>query len=278
MSGAGTGGAGTTGGAAGSSGGSDGATAGRGGAGGSSGNAGSAGDGADDGGGAGDGSGGTSGAGGASGAAGSSAGASGSAGAGGLPAEKTLRVFYVHPTDVPLDQRFPDGIAEVILEAQSYYLAELGVTFRVNDPIVEVVAGERDASYYETNPVGGDSYWYTAENMRNELMRRFDLRAPDSRWKLIGIVSSPGNGGGGSGWVMLTKHDADGAAGLRNEPMSRWWGGMVHEMGHMFGLPDSQSTDGTPMSASFYEYPNCHFSESQKNSMLNSQQNSGFFE
>jgi hypothetical protein len=46
----------------------------------------------------------------------------------------------------------------------------------------------------------------------------------------------------------------------------------------MFGLPDSTSTDGTPMSASFYEYPNCHFSEAQKNSILNSQGNSGFLE
>ncbi len=44
---------------------------------------------------------------------------------------------------------------------------------------------------------------------------------------------------------------------------------MVHELGHAFGLPDSTSTDGTPMSASFYSYPNVHFSESQKTGILN---------
>ncbi|GAB3416340.1 hypothetical protein [Flindersiella endophytica] len=69
--------------------------------------------------------------------------------------------------------------------------------------------------------------------------------------------------GGGSGWVILSGHDADGAAGI-NGPMNRWYGGMVHELGHGFGLPDSTSTDGTPMSASFYNYPNCHFSQQQK--------------
>jgi len=164
----------------------------------------------------------------------------------------------------------------VVLEAQRYYRAELGVTFTVNNPIVEVVVGEHNATWYETTPIGGDSYWYTAENMQAELKRRFSLNEPDSRWKIVAEISSPGNGGGGNGWVTLTKHDADGAAGMGTESINRWYGGMVHEMGHMFGLPDSSSTDGTPMSASFYSYPNCHFSTAQKNSILNASQNSGF--
>ena len=50
--------------------------------------------------------------------------------------------------------------------------------------------------------------------------------------------------------------------------MNRWYGGMVHELGHALGLPDSTSTDGTPMSASFYNYPNTHFSQAQKDRIL----------
>ncbi|WP_079141529.1 hypothetical protein [Streptomyces sp. LUP30] len=46
-------------------------------------------------------------------------------------------------------------------------------------------------------------------------------------------------------------------------------GGMVHELGHALGLPDSASTDGTPTSADFYDYPNTHFDQSQKNQILN---------
>jgi hypothetical protein len=68
--------------------------------------------------------------------------------------------------------------------------------------------------------------------------------------------------------VLLSGHDADGAAG-RGGDMNRWYGGMVHELGHAFGLPDSSSTDGTCMSATFYSYPNCVFSQAQKNGMLN---------
>jgi hypothetical protein len=97
------------------------------------------------------------------------------------------------------------------------------------------------------------------------------VRAPDSRWLNVGVISAEGEGaggGGGNGWVILSGHDADGAAGI-NGAMNRWYGGMVHELGHALGLPDSTSTDGTPMSASFYSYPNTHFSQAQKDRIRN---------
>ena len=187
------------------------------------------------------------------------------------PPAKTVRVWLLRPSDVPYDQRYPDGIAGVIREAQRYYQQELGRTFRLNDPVVQVVTGEHVRSWYENTPNGGDRYWWAVFNMQQELLRRFDVHAPDSRWINVGevIAEGPGaGGGGGGGWVILCQHDADGAAGLGG-PMNRWYGGMVHELGHAFGLPDSTSTDGTPMSASYYNYPNTHFDQSQKTAILN---------
>jgi hypothetical protein len=107
--------------------------------------------------------------------------------------------------------------------------------------------------------------------MQIELRRRFDLGAPDDRWVIVGEISAEGEGAGGganTGWVFLSEHDAEGAAG-RGGSMGRWYGDMVHELGHAFGLPDSTYTDATPMSASFYSYPDCHFSEEQKSGILN---------
>jgi hypothetical protein len=187
------------------------------------------------------------------------------------PPSKTVRVWLLRPSDVPFDQRYPDGIAGVMREAQRYYQQELGKTFRLNDPVVQVVTGEHPKSWYENTPNGSDRYWWAVFNMQQELLRRFDVKAPDSRWINVGevIAEGPGaGGGGGGGWVILCQHDADGAAGI-NGPMNRWYGGMVHELGHAFGLPDSSSTDGTPMSASFYNYPNTHFNQSQKAAILN---------
>lgn len=219
--------------------------------------------------------------GGSGGAAGSGGTAPGSAGTGALggggsggtaeAAEKTVRVFWLRPADVPFDQKFPDGIGKAMVEAQSYYKKELGKTFKLNTQIVETVVGEHPKSWYENTANGNDNYWYSVFNMRDELVRRFKLKQPDSRWMIVGEISAegPGAGGGGSvGWVMLPEHDANGAAGI-GATLNRWYGGMVHELGHAFGLPDSASTDGTPMSASLYDYPNTHFSQAQKTSILN---------
>jgi hypothetical protein len=187
------------------------------------------------------------------------------------PPSKTVRVYWLRPYDVPHDQRYPDGIARVMREAQRYYKQELGKTFQLNDPVVEVVTGDHNRSWYENTPNGSDRYWWAVFNMQQELLRRLSLGAPDRRWLNVGEISAEGpgaGGGGGNGWVILSGHDADGAAGI-NGPMNRWYGGMVHELGHAFGLPDSSFTDGTPMSASFYNYPNTHFNEQQKNAIRN---------
>lgn len=188
------------------------------------------------------------------------------------PPEGTVRTYWLRPTDVAHDQRYPDGIAGVMLETQRYYRQELGVTFRLNDPVVEVVPGDHDAAWYENTPNGDEEYWWVVFNMQQELMRKLGLNAPDRRWINIGEISAEkegvSGGGGGGGWAILSGHDADGAAGLGGD-MNRWYGGMVHEMGHALGLPDSSFTDGTPMSASFYSYPDCHFNDQQKNGIRN---------
>ncbi|WP_055479929.1 cellulose-binding domain-containing protein [Sphaerimonospora mesophila] len=189
----------------------------------------------------------------------------------GPPPVRTVRVFWLKPSDVAYDQRYPDGIADVMREAQRFFKQQLGKTFTLNGPVVEVVNGDRPRSWYENTPRCGEKYWWAVCNMQEELRRKFGLGAPDSRWINVGEVSAEGDGaggGGGNGWVILSGHDADGAAGI-NGPMNRWYGGMVHELGHAFGLPDATSTDGTCMSASFYAYPNCQFSQAQKDRILN---------
>ncbi|HEU5334020.1 MAG TPA: cellulose-binding domain-containing protein [Actinocrinis sp.] len=191
----------------------------------------------------------------------------------GPPPVRTVRVFWLKPTDVAFDPAYPNGIAGVMQEAQRFYKQQLGKTFTLNNPVVEVVNGLHDANWYITNNCGptADHYWCVVFNMQAELQQRFGLNAPDSRWLIVGEISAEeinvSGGGGGGGWVILSGHDADGAAG-KNGALNRWYGGMVHELGHAFGLPDATSTDGTCMSASLYDYPNCTFNQTQKNGIL----------
>jgi hypothetical protein len=191
----------------------------------------------------------------------------------GPPPVRTVRVYWIKPTDKAFDQRYPDGIANVMREAQRFFQQQLGKTFTLNNPVVEVVNGLHDTNWYITNNcTGTDHYWCVVTNGQNELRQRFGLNNPDSRWINVEEVSAEevgqSGGGGGGGWVLLSGHDADGGAGI-NGPINRWYGGMVHELGHAFGLPDATSTDGTCMSASLYDYPNCTFNQTQKNGILN---------
>jgi hypothetical protein len=198
----------------------------------------------------------------------------------GVPPQRTVRVFWLRPNDVPYDQTVVDGIGNVMREVQRFYFQEIGQTFHLNDPIVEVCTGDHNRNWYETDTsITTDPYWISVYNGAAELKRKYGLQDYDPRWVIIEEISAEGNGAGGGGgghWVLLSKHDVDGAAGI-NGAMGRWYGGMAHEMGHAFGLPDSTYTDGTPMSASFYDYPNCHFTQSQKDGMLNASLNAGFW-
>ena len=84
------------------------------------------------------------------------------------PPTGTVRVHLVVPADVPHDQRYVDGITRVMLEAQRYYEQELGKTFRLNNPVVEVTTGERVRSWYENTPNGPERYWWMVFNIPSQ--------------------------------------------------------------------------------------------------------------
>lgn len=198
------------------------------------------------------------------------------------PPDKTVRVFYIRPTDVAENPKYATGIASVMRDAQQYYLDQCKFTFKLNEPIVEVVNGSHPRSWYETDPGGGsDPYWRAVFNGRNDLMNLIpSLKADGSRkrWKVVLYIDAEGpgaGGGGGGGMVMLPKHDADGALGYPNA--KRWVGGMCHELGHCFGLPDASSNDGTVMSAAMYNWPNCTITPAMVNTFKTLGDNAGFW-
>jgi hypothetical protein len=202
------------------------------------------------------------------------------------PPTKTVRVFYILPSDVTLDSAYSKGIAKVMLSSQKYFLKQCGFTFRLNDPICEVVKGTHPRSWYENtpNPAGStNNYWFAVYNGMDDLKKVVPSVATDgnrSKWKIVEEVDAEGTGaggGGGGGEVLLCKHDADGAKGYPKDT-ARWCGGMCHELGHCFGLPDASHDDGTVMSADFYHWPvNCVFTASQTSTMKTLGANSGFW-
>lgn len=94
------------------------------------------------------------------------------------PPTGTVRVFWLKPSDVANDARYPNGITGVMRESQRFYRQELGVTFKLNNPAVEVVQGNHGRAWYENTPNGGEEYWWVVFNMQQELMARFGLQVP----------------------------------------------------------------------------------------------------
>lgn len=199
------------------------------------------------------------------------------------PPDKTVRVFYVRPTDVPANPKMAVGITSVMKDAQKYYLDQCKFTFRLNEPVVELVDGTHPRSWYENNPGGGsDDYWRAVYNAREDLLNLVPSLKADgnrTRWKVVFYIDAEGTGaggGGGGGWVLLPKHDADGALGYPKDK-ARWVGGMSHELGHCFGLPDAKSNDGTVMSAAMYNWPNCTLTPGMVTTFKTLGDNAGFW-
>lgn len=198
------------------------------------------------------------------------------------PPDKTVRVFYIQPTDVTFNPKYVTGITSVMKSSQRYFMEQCKYTFKLNDPVVEVVKGLHPRSWYEKTANDPDEYWWAVYNGREDLLKQVPSINTDwnrSRWKIVFYIDAEGpqaGGGGGNGWVLLPKHDADGAL-IYPRDTARWVGGMVHELGHAFGLPDASSTDGTVMSASFYGWPKCTFTSSMTTTMKNLGDNAGFW-
>ncbi|MBN1307215.1 MAG: hypothetical protein JXA18_04820 [Chitinispirillaceae bacterium] len=195
------------------------------------------------------------------------------------PPDKIVRVFYVLPSDVSLDSAYIVGMENIMRESQNYYLDQCGFTFRLNNPIVEVVKSSHPTSWFASV----DDYATIIFHGKDEVNEAFPAVKADSRcrrWKTVDYVhaESPHCGGGAQpGWVGLPRHDADGASIYPREK-ARWCGGMCHELGHLWGLPDATHDDGTVMSADFYHWPvNCILNESQVTTIKNSSANEGFW-
>jgi hypothetical protein len=156
---------------------------------------------------------------------------------------QTVRVVYLVPSDANPREDYRNAIAHAITHLQQWYLAQMEnqKTFRLTDTVVEVVQTKHKARWYATNPAGEYHLWF----WNNVLADGFALTGasfndPNFIWIFyIDAENDEGQygGAGTSGVAVLPQHDIHGLMGLSNEPISRWIGGLGHELGHAFGLP-----------------------------------------
>jgi hypothetical protein len=179
------------------------------------------------------------------------------------PPGPEVRIVYIYPTDRPMRSDFARAVERAARHVQRWYRDELGTgkTFRLHDPVVEVLASSRSAAWFATNVAGGPAAHQWGYNARAEgfALTGGKYDDPDNVW--VYYVDSDNACGqyGGTGGNRVTALPANDLRGLVGEtgvptcpsdpawwyklPRCRWVGGLGHELAHAFGLPHPPGCD-----------------------------------
>lgn len=163
------------------------------------------------------------------------------------PELRTVRIIYLVSRDREEREEYTAALAHAIRDLQKWYGKQLGgPTFRLSDPVVEVVKSNRSADWFYANPNGDDKDTWGFNNTLGEAKRLCDARHNDPKFVWIIYSDGPGNQGrGGSGVACLPEDDLLGLVGKHptQKDKLRWIAGLGHELGHAFGLPHPTDTE-----------------------------------
>jgi predicted Zn-dependent protease len=205
---------------------------------------------------------------------------------------KTVRIIYLIPSDSVEKPDYTLGLQNTARHIQIWYYQQLGKTFALHDPIVEVYKTPHEGTWYSTN-TNGDLFVQFWNNILDDgfALTGAQFNDPNSIYAFY-IDAHPICGQcGGCGTSGVLAVGANDLRGIVDKSWvsicpgetytfkpCRFVGGLGHELGHAFGLPHPagcESSDagcdyGSIMWTGFYDYPNCYFNQTEKQSLLNS--------
>lgn len=190
------------------------------------------------------------------------------------------RFIYLLPSDGIFKQEYVAGLKRVGPELQSWFRQQLGgSTITLADPAFEVHRAHHSLQWF-TSRIHGDrhTWWQTVyEDAQQSIGARF--KDPNQCLVVYFGAEIEGNHGAGAESIcIMPEEDLQGLIGHTPQPVSRWWGGSGHELGHALGLPhppeceDADASTSCPEQALMYlgylAYPNCFLTEDDKEHLL----------
>jgi len=152
---------------------------------------------------------------------------------------RRVRVIYLVSRDREENVEYTAALEHAIQDLQNWYGQQLGgPTYRLSDPVVEVVKSNRPADWFYGNPNGNHQDNLGYNNTFAEAKRLRGAKHNDPKFVWVIYSDGPGNKGrGGSGVTCLPEDDLLGLVGKHPTQKNklRWIAGLGHELGHASG-------------------------------------------
>ena len=112
------------------------------------------------------------------------------------PRPKSVRIVYLVSADRSVREDFRKGIETAAKDLQGWYGRQLGgPTFRLNDPVVEVVKSDKEAKWFYSHPNGDNKDDWGFNNGLAEARRLVGARQGDPQYVWVIYSDGPGNQG-----------------------------------------------------------------------------------
>ncbi len=204
----------------------------------------------------------------------------------GAQEEKTVRFIYFHPADTGVRATYKSAIERAAVSIQDWYAQRLeGRSIRLASPSVETCQGREPASYYATQS------WSRVAAAVKDCIPEFAWNDSAHRWVIYADVrhqcgGKESLGASAQGVAILPAQDLQGVSGeeaiidacgaaipyVGSAGISRWIGGLGHELGHALGLPHPEGCEqgasgcdaGSLMWLGYVSFPNIELRDAER--------------